>query len=215
MNGEVETLPLFDEPEPAIDPGSVPEQLAPPAHPESPPAVLPLTDALVVDPVAHAAEIARFYRRVVFGPDEHCAIWTGSISNDGYGTFSITRGGRERTVKAHRFAVAYQLGVAIQHGQVIEHAVCDNPICVRAHPDPEIGHLWPSTQADNLRRMAAKGRGGGRPRWWIRRWSGLLRHERAERSRALAAAVRDHGWDEARVRAVLLTIDPAQLSLFA
>ena len=67
----------------------------------------------------------------------------------------------------------------------------------------------------NLRRMAAKGRGGGRPRWWIRRWSGLLRHERAERSRALAAAVRDHGWDEARVRAVLLTIDPAQLSLFA
>lgn len=98
---------------------------------------------------------------------------------------------------------------------MIEHDVCDNPICVRAHLDPEVGHLWPFTQADNLRRMAAKGRGGGRPRWWIRRWSGLLRHERAERSRALAAAVRDHGWDETRVLAVLLTIDPAQLSLFS
>ncbi|ASR39956.1 hypothetical protein BAY61_32250 (plasmid) [Prauserella marina] len=93
------------------------------------------------------------------------------------------------------------------------HNVCDNPICVRAHPDPAISHIWPSTQADNLRRMAAKGRGGGRQRWWIRPWSGLARHERAERSRALAAAVRD-GWDEARVRAVLMQIDPAQTALF-
>ncbi|GAA2798923.1 hypothetical protein [Saccharopolyspora taberi] len=206
-----ETLPLFGEP---VAPGPLPDPVAPPTQPEPVSAAPPLTEALVVDPVAHAAEIKRFYRRVVIGPDEHCAIWTGAISNDGYGTFSITRDGRERTVKAHRFAVAYQLGVPVAFGQVIEHAACDNPICVRAHPDPAVGHLWPSTQADNLRRMAARGRGGGRPRWWIRRWSGLLRHERAERSRALAAAVRDRGWDETRVRAVLLTIDPAQMSLF-
>jgi hypothetical protein len=77
---------------------------------------------------------------------------------------------------------------------------------------PRVGHVWPSTQADNLRRMASRGRGGGR-RWWVRRWSGLSRPERAARSRALAAAVRN-GWDEQRVRAVLLSIDPAQIPLF-
>jgi hypothetical protein len=55
--------------------------------------------------------------------------------------------------------------------------------------------------------MQAKGRG---QRWWLRRWSGL---GRAERSRQLAAAVRE-GWDDAAVRAVLLRIDPAQTTLF-
>lgn len=120
-DGGPETRPLFEEP---VEPGPLPEQVVPPAHPDRKPAA-PLTDALVVDPIAHAAEIERFYRRVVFGPDEHCAIWTGAISDDGYGTFSATRSGRERTVKAHRFAVAYQLGIPVQFGQVIEHAVCD------------------------------------------------------------------------------------------
>ena len=58
--------------------------------------------------------------------------------------------------------------------------------------------------------MCAKGRGH---RWWLRRWSGLTRTERAERSRQRAAAVRDGRSDEA-VRAVLLRIDPAQTALF-
>lgn len=92
--------------------------------------------------------------------------------------FSITREGRERTVKPHRYAVALKLGVPVEFGEVVEHIVCDNPICCRAHPEPGIGHVWPSTQADNLRRMASRGRGGGR-RWWVRRWSGLSRPERA------------------------------------
>lgn len=92
MSGGPETLPLFGQP---VELGLLPEQLVPPTRPETTPAAPPLTDALVIDPIAHAAEITRFYRRVVFGPDEHCAIWTGSISDDGYGTFSITRDGRE------------------------------------------------------------------------------------------------------------------------
>lgn len=171
-----------------------------------------LREPLVVDPVVHAAEIARFEAKVVEGPDQHCWIWRAAVADDGYGRFSITRDGREQTVRAHRYAAAYRLGVPIEFGEVVEHKVCDNPICCRAHPDPEIGHVWPSTQGDNLRRMASRGRGGGR-RWWVRRWSGLSRPERAERSRALAAAVRN-GWDEAAVRSVLLTINPAQPALF-
>lgn len=172
-----------------------------------------ITEPLVVDPVVHAAEISRFLAKVVEGPGEYCSIWRGAIGDDGYGRFSITREGRERTVKPHRYAVAYWLGVPIEFGEVIEHIVCDNPICCRADPEPRVGHVWPSTQADNLRRMASRRRGGGR-RWWVRRWSGLSRPERAARSRALAAAVRD-GWDETRVRAVLMSIDPAQDPLFS
>jgi hypothetical protein len=174
--------------------------------------------ALVVDREAHAREIARFLRKIVRRPDTDpadptamtCAIWTKAIGDDGYGRFSITRDGREYTVKPHRYAAALYLGVPVLAGQVIEHVVCDNPICTHVNPDPLVGHLWPSTQSENLRRMYAKQR---RTRWWVRRWSGLARAERAQRSRQLAAAVRD-GWDDAAVRAVLLQIDPAQTTLF-
>lgn len=179
-------------------------------------------EALVVDPVRHAREVLRFNRFVVRRPETApddpsamtCAIWTGAIADDGYGRFSITRDGRERTVRPNRFAVALALGVPLLPSEVAEHVECDNPICVHADPDPAIGHIWPSTQAENLRRMNAKGRGHGRGhRWWLRRWSGLTRAERAERSRQLADAVRD-GWDDDAVRAVLLQIDPLQGALF-
>lgn len=41
---------------------------------------------LVVDPVAHAEELARFAAHVVRGPGaEDCAIWTGAVGTDGYG----------------------------------------------------------------------------------------------------------------------------------
>ena len=42
--------------------------------------------ALWADPKVHAAEVARFRRKIVTGPrDEDCSIWTGSIGADGYG----------------------------------------------------------------------------------------------------------------------------------
>lgn len=133
-----------------------------------------------------------------------------AIADDGYGRFWIRRNGVEHTVKPHRYAVALHHGIPVARGQVIEHVVCDNPVCVLADPDPRVGHIWPSTQSANLSRMQAKGRGH---RWWLRRWSGLARAERAQRSRQLARAVRG-GWDDAAVREVLLRIDPAQTVLF-
>lgn len=174
---------------------------------------------LWVDPQVHAAEIARFQSKVVSpppnadgSPSPMCSLWSKAVGDDGYGRFSITRGGREITVKPHRYAVALRLGITVAYGQVIEHVECDLPICCTADPDLTVGHIWPSTQAENLRRMAAKGRGGGR--WWHRKWSGLNRAERAERSRQLRDVVAEYGWDEERIRAVLMRIDPAQTVLF-
>jgi hypothetical protein len=102
-----------------------------------------ITEPLVVDPVIHAAEIARFEAKITEGPGEYCRIWHGAIGDDGYGRYSITRGGRERTVKPHRYAVAHKLGVPVEFGEVIEHIVCDNSICCRAHLDTRVGHVWP------------------------------------------------------------------------
>ncbi|ASR39970.1 hypothetical protein BAY61_32330 (plasmid) [Prauserella marina] len=131
MAAGVETIPLFPLFGEPVEHDPLPEQ--PPAvvvskigsngvRPGGPPL---LTEPLVVDPVRHTREIERFYAKVIRGPGEHCWIWArGAISDDGYGTFSITRDHVERTVKAHRFAVAYQLGIPVRYGQVVEHVVC-------------------------------------------------------------------------------------------
>jgi hypothetical protein len=43
-------------------------------------------EPLVVDPEAHADELARFESNVVRGPGaDDCAIWVGAIGADGYG----------------------------------------------------------------------------------------------------------------------------------
>jgi hypothetical protein len=166
---------------------------------------------LVVDPGEHAEEIARFAAKLVTPPPNAdgtptriCTFWRGAVADDGYGRFHIVRDGHVYTVRSHRYAAAWRLGIALPLGQVVEHAECDNPICQRADPDPRIGHIWPSTQAEN-RRLGS--------RWWLRKWNHLNRAERAERSRQLRDAVRD-GWNEAAVREVLLRIHPAQGVLF-
>ncbi len=46
-----------------------------------------ITEPLVVDPVVHAAEIARFEAKIVEGPGEYCTIWRGAIGDDGYGRY--------------------------------------------------------------------------------------------------------------------------------
>lgn len=155
---------------------------------------------LRVDPGAHAAEIARFLAKVVRGPGrEDCWIWVGAIADDGYGRLWLNRGG-QRVVRPHRYAAALALGVTLGPDDIVEHIVCDNPICVRAETDPTTGHVWPSTQAANLARMGQRGRGGGA--WWQHRWSPTDRASLAARSRAQRDAVRD-GWDAERLRAAL------------
>ncbi len=156
---------------------------------------------LVVDPVVHVDELARFWAKVVRGPGARdCWLWVGAIADDGYGRFWVRRDGRGRVVRPHRYAVAAVHGIALGVHDVAEHVVCDNPICVRAELDPATGHVWPSTQAANLARMGQRARGGGA--WWHWRWSPTDRASLAARSRAQRDAVRD-GWDPERLRAAL------------
>jgi hypothetical protein len=165
-----------------------------------------------VDPVEHAGELVRFWGKVVKGPGERdCWIWVGAIADDGYGRFSITRDGVEKVVRPHRYAAAAVLGIVLGSDDVVEHEVCDNPVCVRAQLDPALGHVWPSTQAENLRRMAQRARGGGA--WWQWRWASTDRASLAARSRAQREAVR-HGWDPVALRAALEAQDPRQDRLF-
>ncbi|GAB3599738.1 hypothetical protein GCM10027586_02180 [Kineococcus gypseus] len=169
--------------------------------------------ALRVDPIADAGELARFWAKVVKGPGSgDCWLWTGAISDDDYGRFYLKREGRARCVRPNRYVLAAVLGMDPANVAVAEHAVCDVPLCVRVAGDAT-GHVWPSTQALNLARMAMRSRGGGP--WWNWRWRGGDRASTAARSRALRSAVAN-GWDATAVRAVLDAPLPGQgvLQLF-
>ena len=91
-----------------------------------------------------------------------CWIWTGAIDRHGYGSLGRRVVGRNRWLKANRYAVEQVNGVEPPLG-IYHH--CDNPPCVRP------SHLFTGTQADNLKDMTVKGRrrhgvtrGGQHPR---------------------------------------------------
>lgn len=99
-------------------------------------------------------------------------------------------------------------GVSIDLPPVVEHVVCDNPICVRAE-GTLLDHLEGSTQAANLSRIAQHGRRGARG--YRSRMFG--REAMYRRSLALRAAVAD-GWDDERIARALASVDEAQMALF-
>lgn len=105
------TLPLFTKPV-GTDRPAYRAPTRPPPSP-GPPRWTSPAPPLVMDPVRHAAHIARCWARVLPGPGEHCWIWTGAISDDGLRNVLPPRDGREQTHKAHRVAVAAALGVAL------------------------------------------------------------------------------------------------------
>jgi hypothetical protein len=160
-------------------------------------------EPLVVDPDAHAAEVARFERHVVRGPGvDDCAIWVGAIGADGYGRFWVRRQGRRMMLRANRYALAAGLGGAPLHPQERALHGCNNTACVRVSRPGEVGllHIVGGTQRHNMEMMGRAGRGGGRPQI-LRRHAGLL--QRHSRALALRAAVKD-GWDDDAVRRALL-----------
>lgn len=98
-------------------------------------------------------EAERFHERVdrSAGPD-CCWPWTGPPGPGGYGVYKF----QGKNQKAHR--VAWQLANGpVPDGLKVLHE-CDNPACCNATG----GHLFLGTQDDNMKDMAAKGRGKGR-----------------------------------------------------
>jgi len=88
----------------------------------------------------------RFYEKVMPEPMSGCWLWMAGTNNHGYGKFQINRKSRY----AHR--VSYELNVGpIPDGLRVLHK-CDTPGCVNP------AHLFPGTDADNVRDMMEKGR---------------------------------------------------------
>ncbi|MCH9736832.1 MAG: hypothetical protein K0U78_20150 [Actinomycetia bacterium] len=164
----------------------------------------------MVDPVANAAEIARFFSRVVVGPGrQDCWLWCAAVGSDGYGRFRIHRDGQVKMVRPPRYALAVaRAGRALEADTKALHE-CDLTLCVRVVAAAEFAdgvrpHVVPGTQRENMERMAARGRGGGRPAVIARGAGEQLRRQRAVE---LRAAVRG-GWNPAAVQAALLGQQP-------
>lgn len=103
-----------------------------------------------------AATINSDYFRARSEPDLNsgCWLWTGPVSEKGYGYMQI----RRKKHKAHR--VSYETATGVCPGPLLVLHRCDTPACV--NPD----HLWLGTQAENMRDMVSKGRSStGETHW--------------------------------------------------
>lgn len=99
--------------------------------------------------------IDRFWSKVIRGAADECWPWIGPILPTGYGCFTIGSkiDGSRTTVLAHRVAYTIEHG-PLPPGMNALHKCDRRPCC---NPD----HLFPGTQADNMRDCAAKGRIAG------------------------------------------------------
>ena len=125
--------------------------------------------------------------------------------------FALRRGGWRHVmmVRPPRYALAVARAGQPLPGDVRALHECDVTLCVRVVGAEEIAagvraHVTAGTQQENMEQMAARGRGGGRPRV-IARGAGL--RARRERALALREAVRS-GWDSAAVEAAMLGGQP-------
>ncbi len=91
--------------------------------------------------------VDRFEARIEFDPNGGCWLWSGAPVSGGYGRLRVDG----IQVRAHRLSWEWFKG-PIPEGLLVCHK-CDVPSCV--NPD----HLWLGTNDDNLKDMAAKGRG--------------------------------------------------------
>lgn len=147
---------------------------------------MPSSDSRLLVP-GDASEVARFWAKVVRGPESACWIWVGAIADDGYGRFWIRRGDRELMVRPNRYALALTLGGLPADVHALHN--CDVPICCRVAER----HIHEGDRADNMREMVERGRSLGGTS--LRQHKGMRRSELRSRSRALRAAVVD-GWRE-------------------
>ena len=153
----------------------------------------------------------RFWTKVAKGPAPgDWWLWTGAVSDDGYGRFTLNQDGKTQAVRPHRFAFHLAYGVDMDGFGALMHD-CDVPICVRATAGADT-HLRVGDARLNMLDRLAKNRDTNGSNF---RWRGLARRHFAQQSRALRDEVRTHGWSrEERVRAILAGADPDAPTLF-
>lgn len=143
----------------------------------------------------------RFWAKVFKGPEGKCWIWTGAIADDGYGRYYQGKG-KGGVVRPHRYLYQRVSGALLTDDEEVLHN-CDVTICV----NPQ--HLEPGSKSANMQDRSSKRRfsnGSG-----IR---GMTRSERAKKARALRDEIREHGWNQDRISAILVGVDPNQPRLF-
>ena len=97
-------------------------------------------------------EIARFHRRIKKGNPEECWPCIGITDSGGYGKFTVTRNGKQITLKASRVAFFLHWGLDPEGWKICHE--CDNPPCCNPHC------LFAGTNKDNSQDMVRKGRAG-------------------------------------------------------
>ncbi|HEV7950540.1 MAG TPA: hypothetical protein VGP24_12305 [Glaciihabitans sp.] len=158
------------------------------------------------------SESDRFWSHVVKGPEpDDCWIWTGAISDDGYGRFWITRDGKQRAVRPQRYAHEEVTGRHLTPAVQLLHR-CDNPLCVHAVADPALSHVSEGTHRTNMIDREQKNRTrNGRTALYSATQSRAIR---VQRSRTLRAVVTEFGWDRNRIAAALAGVDQHHPHLF-
>ena len=91
-------------------------------------------------------KLAKFESRIERIPESGCWIWTGLLTNSGYGKIGVGL----KTVLAHRYSY-YTFVKEIPENLYVLHK-CDTKCCVNP------SHLFLGTQSDNIKDMYAKGR---------------------------------------------------------
>lgn len=104
----------------------------------------------LVDASFDEAPTSRFWGKVDrrCTDTDTCWVWTGALSGEGYGNFSITLNGRERTVRAHRVAWFFHHQATIDDDHYLDHYLavpdgrCGGRFCVNpAHLEPVPKHV--------------------------------------------------------------------------
>lgn len=117
------------------------------------------------------------------GPRGNCWEWQARRHRQGYGQFTMNRGGeRWKTVLAHRVAWELTHGAIPDGLDVLHH--CDNPPCSRPI------HLFLGTNADNSVDMVAKGRQSKGDSWPARRRAKGSQHYNATLNENIVRKIR-------------------------
>jgi hypothetical protein len=117
-----------------------------------------VSDEVTAHVLAHRhdeAVLRRFFAKVDYGfePDD-CDIWTGALSDEGYGDFRLAG----RTIRAHRVVWLWAAGTAPPpETPYLDHSArCIGRFCVNRL------HLEPVDNAENQRRRTNRGANGQR-----------------------------------------------------